>query len=244
MFFKSILSGTVAAFSCVASPTMLKSIGCLILMAPIASGVVISDTLDLTTGPGTVSGMSITGLSFTNSGVTVNYDLDVAVDWLDSTGASAPLGLFSGSLVHGSFPLGFDTLDGAGVDEEQLVIDGFSFTSGGTTTNYYAKLTFTVSNVSVSTGGSFTGFTSFVSGNGMNAGIVDNLPVTGGGTTALMLNPILTNDITGNTDDSDFRVRELTLNFDVAAVPEPNSAMLLGLLGAVSYTHLTLPTKA
>lgn len=207
-------------------------VGILMLMSSVSHGVLISGTNNLQT-EGTVSGNSITGLSFTSGGVTVMYDLVFTPDWLDSSGTSAPAATFSGSLFGGTTngqPVGFETADITGMSEESRDIDGFMFDNGTTTINYYEELTLSVTNVTVSTSGTFSGFTGFTTGNTGNAGVVSSaLP----GAT-LTVHPGLMNDVTGNVDDSDFRLKTLTLEFDVTPVPEPNSIMLVGLLGVVA----------
>ena len=235
MFTKSILSGTVATLFCVAS---------------FANAAMISQTVDVTsTSPyglfsstGTPGVSSITGITHNvpGTGVTLVYDLNLAIDWIDSTGASSTAG-FTGNVTYfpgnamTTVPLGFDTFDTSGVDEEQLDIDGFTFTANGVTTDIYEEVTFTVSNLVVMGGtASFTGFSGYLTGNNPATGSATGPPAAGVtqnfGPGSLSLSA-LGQDVTGNADNSDFRLRNLVLDFEVTAVPEPNSAMLLGLLG-------------
>jgi len=235
MFTKSILSGTIAAMFCIAS---------------FANAATISHTVDLhSTSPygmmsgSSASGFSMNGITHSVGGVTLVYNLDMQVDWLDSSGASATG--FTGNVTYlpGSatvaVPMGFETNNIAGVDEEHRDIDGFYFTpSGGTMAAYYEQVTFTVSGLQVMGGtASFTGFSGYLTGNnpaaGSASGPAAGVAQVGIGTPSLSLNPIIGNDVTGNMDNSDFRMRNIVLDFDVTAVPEPNSAMLLGLVGVL-----------
>jgi len=165
--------------------------------------------------------MASVPLSFLDpmSGSTINYNLEVLLDWVDASGTTVT-GVTGELFVgFGSTLLGANSQAGLGASDTGSV-EEVSLKDGGTA---FERLTFSVSGL---TGANFVGFDNPTGPNGGATGSMSNAQFAGLGTDFLTA---------AATSNGGFRLATLDLSFDTGtgpqAVPEPGTWIMFGVLG-------------